>query len=451
MATSLRLFQVRLYEEHLEEASFLYGQCRALLLRQEISWLQLGAFEERLEAHIDALMVGEKLALEVCRRRAVEGDVGELFAAVSVFCRYAEASVLASLLRDLDYSDAERSQAVADALKHELPDAWREHCLHAISQGDGPLLSVLGAVVGHRRLPQAGVLLSALERLSSPAEHRALLWAIGRTRPKGAAAAIRPFLQSTARPVRDAALRALLRLNDPEVAGYLYGLADAPECPHVELGLAGGRSVVSALVEAARAPGASPDVVIALGLLGDLAAVRPLIGLLTVEPLAQSAAEALYVITGALLSSDVRIPETMTEDEMFDDELTVFRQTGAVPGRGDGQPYVSNERRLSRDPSAWTDWLEANAARFSLDRRYRLGQPYDPTVLQQCLSSAHYPQSWRGLAAEELLVRYGTDLPFETDMPVVQQIRVLRDAAAAVAQVARTVEPGCWYVGGRLV
>jgi len=53
MATSPRDFAVRMYDEHLEEASFLYEQRKALLRDPEIPWTRIGDFEERLEAHID--------------------------------------------------------------------------------------------------------------------------------------------------------------------------------------------------------------------------------------------------------------------------------------------------------------------------------------------------------------------------------------------------------------
>ena len=67
--TSIRQFNVELYREHLEEASFLYEQRLAYLHDPEVNWPDLGDWEERFEAHIDALVVGGELALEICRRR----------------------------------------------------------------------------------------------------------------------------------------------------------------------------------------------------------------------------------------------------------------------------------------------------------------------------------------------------------------------------------------------
>ena len=74
MDTSTRAFQIDLYLEHLEEAAFLYEQRKVLRKNAEFSWRAIADFEERLEAHIDALVVGAGLALEICRKRAVEGE-----------------------------------------------------------------------------------------------------------------------------------------------------------------------------------------------------------------------------------------------------------------------------------------------------------------------------------------------------------------------------------------
>ena len=449
MVTSLRQFHVDLYEEHLDEAGFLWEQARAVRRQPDLSWVHAGPFEERLEAHVDALMVGGDAALEVCRRRATEGEPGELFAALCVVCRHGDTATFASLLRSVDYTQSERAQAVTDALKRELPEAWREHCVRAVGQGQGPLVSVLGTVIGYRRLRQSGVIVDVAQRLTGTPQGQ-VLWAIGRTRPPGAVRAIRPALQSADASVRSAAFRAGLRMHDREVMAELFSRPDGPQAMPLEIALCGGRAAVPALVAAAKQPGAAPEVVDALGLLGDLSAVRPLVELLSVETLAESAVEALHVITGAALVTDVQVPDAMSEDEMFEEEVATFRRTGARPGRGDGQPYATTVRQLTVDPGVWEAWLRANASRFKSDRRYRLGREYSPRVLLDCLVSDTFPKAWRGLVADELMVRYGIDVPFEPDLPVVVQQRVLSESAPVVQAGESMVEAGRWYSFGSL-
>jgi uncharacterized protein (TIGR02270 family) len=448
MTTSLRQFRVDLYEEHLDEASFLWEQCRALRLQPDLPWSDVGAFEERLEAHLDALMVGDALALDVCRRRAAEGEAGELYAAFSIFCRYADPSTFGSMLRGVDFEQPERARAIGDALKLELPDAWREHVVRAVGSSPASLLSTLASVIAYRRLPQSDAIVALLP--GTPAGQQVdLLWAIGRTRPAQAMQAIRPLLRSADTTLRDAALHAGLRVQDPESRAAVLALRGAESSPLL-VGLCGDRSAVAGLAAASRMAAAPVPVVVALGLLGDPASVRGLVDLLSVPALAKSAAEALYMITGAELVSDVPVPDEMDDDEMFEDELAEFRKTGKRPGRGDGSPYVTIVRALSTDPAAWDAWLQANASRFRGDRRYRLGREYDPRVLLDCLVSERYPKSYRSLVGDELLVRYGIDVPFEPDFPVSVQWRALRRGAEVVQASASAFEPGRWYCFGSL-
>src|SRR5256884_4238804 len=153
MPTSPHSFAVRMYDEHLEEASFLYEQRKALLRDPEIPWTRIGEFEERLEAHIDALVIGGRLALDIYQKHAKEGDAGELFSAVSVYCRHQDAQLLAETWRVLDYDDPAKTVAVTDALKYELPTAWYPAVQRAIERGDERQVPLLARVCGYRRAP----------------------------------------------------------------------------------------------------------------------------------------------------------------------------------------------------------------------------------------------------------------------------------------------------------
>src|SRR6185436_9196199 len=142
MATSTRSFLIELYREHLEEASFLYEQRLGLLNDPELTWKGIGEFEERFEAHVDGLVVGSDLALDVCKKQAVEGDFGELHAAVRVFCRQNRKDLLLQLLKEVDLEDPQKVRGVADALKHELPEGWQSEFLRIFSTGEEKLLAI---------------------------------------------------------------------------------------------------------------------------------------------------------------------------------------------------------------------------------------------------------------------------------------------------------------------
>lgn len=447
MTTSVRAFRIGLYEEHLEEGSFLYEQRRVLQVDPEMSWMGVGDFEQRLEAHIDALMVGGHLALEVSREHSVAPDPGELFMAVCVFCRHGAAPLLAEVLRGLDYDDSHRVRAVLDALKYELPDSWRAHCLRAVSEGADQLKPLLARVLGYRRVPASAALLPLLEVASSRTKNE-VLWAVGRTREAGAVSAIRPFYDWADRALCSTALRTGLRFHDVNAQRRLYELAPTEQCFPLDFALAGSRSAGAILLEQLSRADPPAEVVTAVGLLGDLSVADQLIRLLTVSPLATAAAEALHVITGAPLFEDVFVPDNLTVDELFDKELRAYRETGELPNRGDGQPFGSRTRRLSVDSNLWGCWLLENATRFKAELRYRMGQPCTAEVLLRCLSSETFPKSYRALVGEELLVRYGIDLPFEVDMPVAWQRAVFEQAAVTMAHSTTVGEPGGWHAFG---
>jgi len=450
MAATYAAFLRQLYEEHLEEASFLYEQRQRLLTDPELTWLEVAEFEERLEAHLDALVIGGDVAAEVCRNRAAQGDAGALFAAACTFCRRLQAPMLANVIKTFDGEDAAKSDALTDALKHELPDDWKDFCVRALATADPRLGAILARTLGYRRLPVAGALLRALET-AAPTAAPSLLWSLGRTGDETAIPAARRFMLADDSATVSAALHAALRLRDHDALISVAAAAPVAESHPIALGLAGDRHSVAALLAAVNGSGRQIDVIVALGLLGDLSAVRPLIGFLRAEPLAGAAADALHVITGAPLFEDVLVPELMTEEELFPAELDAFRERAQLPRRPDGQPFGARVRRLSRDAAVWGDWLTSNASRFHADLRYRNGFLYGPDALLDCLRSPTYPKSFRALAAEELLVRYGVDLQFEADMRVTRQVEILRDAAGPVAEAAQRFDPGRWYFAGRQV
>src|ERR1700685_3553117 len=181
MATSPKAFLIELYEEYLEEASFLYEQRRTLFHNPEITWKKIGDFEERLEGHIDGLVVGDQLAIEVCKRRVAQGDFGELFAATSVFCRQDKRELVLSLLDELDPGDAEKSCALADALKYELTKAWLPDLLLLLARGDPKLAPVLARALGYQRIECGPQLLNAMKRCAASTLPD-IAWALGRIR-----------------------------------------------------------------------------------------------------------------------------------------------------------------------------------------------------------------------------------------------------------------------------
>lgn len=450
MDTSTRAFKIGLYLEHLEEAAFLYEQCNALRKDPKLPWQDLAPFEDRLEAHLDALVIGAGLATEICRKRALEGEAGELFAAVCVFCRHADSDSLAIVFRALDEGEVAKVTAVEDALMRELPEKWADYCGQGIAR-QGLLARVLTNVAGYRRLDLAQHIRPSGE--ASLPDAIAAARALGRIGDAQAVPRLAELMRRPEPALRQAALLAMLRLGSSEALKPCHLLAQRERWPHMPMALGASRAVIEVLLPTLESgqlePAQAGETLIALGLLGELRAVRGLQQALQHEVLAESAAWALQLITGADLFEETFVADEVVEDELFENELKLWREKGQAPLRPDGKPFGSQVVKLSTSPEAWRNWLSANASRFDAALRYRNGEPCTPRALFSNLLDGRLPRSVRLWVGEELRIRYDCNFPFEVDMPVRQQLRALRGVSRWLQQNESHFAAGTWYFAGQ--
>ncbi len=440
-------FRKELYLEHLEEASFLYEQRLSLLEDPELTWRDLHDFEERFEAHIDALVLGEELALAVCRQQAAEGDFGELHAAVRVFCRQDRLDLLDEVFEGLDGEDEERVAAVADALCHELPEKWQASIEKKLKEGNPTFVRIVARVIGYRRIGLSSALADALPQVEK-AVIPDVLWSLGRLRDSSARPLLyKTYLQHEAEDIQAAAALALLRIGEPAAIRYSSDVARRRPWALLPVGLSGGRAHLGLLMDVAASEAVSSECMLALGLLGEISAVEPLLYHLSDESMAADAAVAMYLITGAELFEEVFVPEAIDEDELFEDELERLQSqenevAELVQQRG------TTITRLSQDPETWREWWRTNKARFKSGMRYRIGRPYGPDVLLQNLTSEQSPRLVRRLAAEELVTRYGCDVAFESDMFVARQMQAFAGIESWLERHSGKFEAGRFFVAG---
>lgn len=442
-------FHRGLVAEHIEDVAFLYQHRLVCLAAPSAAWDEVAPIEDRLSAHVDGIASSGQLGLRVAVE-AASGDPGELFAAVSSTCRSRHAAGLGEILQKFDSESPAALRALTNALKYELPEEWRDYCARAVLKGDEKLVASLAHVLGYRRWRADDVLLHRM-KTAGPRALPALLWALGRAGGAGARSVVRTMLGADDRQIAVAAFHAAARLEDVDSLNYLISAAGAQGADTVSLGLVNGSSVTANLLDVVAAGEASVETVTALALIGDLSAVRPLVDLLSVEELAGAAADALYVITGAELYEEVVQVDPVDEDGLFEDELAIYRATGELPRRPDGEPFGTKVRRLTRDATAWNDWLSQSASRFTAGRRYRLGKPSSPAVSLECLLSKTFPKAYRPWIVEELHICYRVDVPLECDMFVASQRRLLATAAMSISRLDGSFQQGQWYFAGRLI
>lgn len=448
MATSNRAFLVELYEEYLAEASFLYEQRLSLFTNPEISWMKIGEFEERLEAHIDGLVVGGPLAMEVCKRRVEKGDFGELHAAVRVFCRQNQKDQVFFSLMTTDLEDAERVGAATDALKFELPLSWH-HDTRRLLETNPELAPLLIPALACKRADAVKKIPRILR--SIPAKYAPdVIYAAGCYGDFSVQAEVSSFLNHSEPDIRRAAAVALLKLGDEQVMRQCLQQARTSAWPLIPLGLAGSRSAARNLLETVASHEADEDWAIGLGLLGDIASVPALLSSLSNPILASAAAKSLDLITGARITEKAFIPESLEEDELLEAEREKLRR-GELPLRGDGKAFGKTSVRLSQKKENWAGWWTDNSSQFQTGVRYRHGKPYSLKSLLEILECPDTPYRLRQLAYEELAIRYAMDVPFEADMFVSDQTRALAQIDQWIQANNGRFAEGAWYFHGNLM
>jgi hypothetical protein len=348
------------------------------------------------------------------------------------------------VLEQLGPEDKEKLQALVDAMKYELPADWQDDFISLLQTDDEQLCSLVATVVGYRRIPAGGDLVQALRRFQPVP----LVWAIGRLRERSATSLLLPALRYEDEAVCYAAAFTLLRLGERQAVDRCREIASKKGWAVIPLALGGGLPAMSVLLYIAQSDEAKPDALLALGLLGESSAVPLLLEKLGGEH-AEATAQALNLLSGAELYERVFISDEVNEDELYPDELEAFKKEGQVPQKPDGTPYGEWVTRLSQKPEEWSEWWGRNSHLFQPGVRYRNGRSFSPACLLENLQHEKTPHRIRQLAYEELVIRYDVDFPFEADLFVAEQLRILNDMAQWVAANDRLFTPGEWYFAGK--
>jgi hypothetical protein len=241
----------------------------------------------------------------------------------------------------------------------------------------------------------------------------------------------------------------LIRLGDYQAVRHGLLVAQLRPWPVVALGIGGDHTAVNVLIDIAKSDKVTDDVLIALGMLGDLRAVSTVFNCLSNPERAMAAAVALQTVTGASLYEHTFVPAAIDPNELFPAERKKYEETGEPPKRPDGRPFGQNVTQLSVKPDVWRAWLSEHKAQFVPSWRYRHGKPLSPSASLESLQDEHTPNPVRALICDELVVRYRANVALEVDMPVLEQRRHLAELARWVEGNSKKFTPGVWYFAGR--
>lgn len=381
--------------EHLKEAGFLWAQRERALRSPGLVLADVEiAIEDRLLAHLDALLLlgprGEPLLREALQR----ADPGPAAAAAYLLLEQGEAGV-AAVLQRLGTATGALSVGLERAL--ELCGApGLEPQLLAAAAGAAPSAPLLRALAA-RRLelwPQLGPWLADADpEVRAAAVHVAA--ASGQASCPGR---IIQALSDPAPPVRAAALAAGLGLGLRAALDGARALSsgDGEDAAQALLTLALAGEA-SPLVSAAGAGSLRSVATWALGFTGDVRAADACVELMHEPELAPMAGEAFAALTGITIAGDLMAnePEPEPEEEIAQLHADAQDALGPYPGGSTELP--------TPDCDAVEDCWAFARARFDPSQRYLAGRPFGLAAVVDALERS--PMRRRGPLALALAAR----------------------------------------------
>jgi hypothetical protein len=377
-------------------------------------WAGRAVAEQRLLSRVDALAaVGEPFwpgLVKQLERPVV--DAGLWWANLFFFGSLAGPDALDQVLRLLRLAPLDLPEvrnAAADALSF-APHRGLSEALRPFLRGGAPERRWLAVTALSRRGALNVDELQLGARDSDEAVVEATARALGHARGQLNPAILRMLLYRPEEAVVRAALetafiwraragfvrvRALCEERRPDFAQAAVFLALGSDGKDFEL-----------LVHAAQE--GSEWAVRALGWLGDLRAVDPLLEVLGEDKRSAAALEALQQLTGASIGED----GAPTRDETA---AQPFTPTYLPPEVG----------LLSRDRTAWSAWWEKHRSRAKAGARFRLGHLWGPDDNFRSMEAAASHREERWWSYLELCVRLGESAPFDPAAFVRQQRRQL--------------------------
>jgi len=372
MRTSPILWDI--YEEHLAEAAFLWGQWEQALLASNYTLDEVAAGpEERLLAHLDGLVLGAQPVAERLLVPALSGDdPGASFAAAWSLLQAEHADHFDEVAQAL-FGAEEPPKRAALARAFELcprPDL-PERLLPRLTSSPPALQACLVDAISARgaqateRLP-----LQTMSTSPDPATLAAVLRALQRKPDPAMSALVSASLGCLDVAQRDAAIEAAVQLQLPGVREQCRRLLEletpSPRLPLAYLALHGEARDQSDLLARLTDARLAPDVVWALGFSGSLPASERLLALLDDEKLAPLAAEAFATISGLPIDGAMRKPgQAASLFDPFDPDAPV--------------PEVKPEDDLPLpNPAPIREWWQSHKSTLDPNLRYVLGRPVDP-------------------------------------------------------------------------
>lgn len=377
-------FQLDLFDEHIEECSFLMEQIA--FIRDEPEDFYEDAIEEewRFHRHFNALMGGGDLADQRCLEILAGADWGALATAVMVLEQRAQTTLLLDGLANLDGNDSDVAHGLFMAWLLTPPAEGFQNRWNHLADVNPGLLAPLSRAGAWLREP---AMTSEIHATAPSPDESALL-----TRARGR---LRGRADDPATLAPAFALEVALMQGHPRAIDLAREAFEQEPSPW--LAFAGNASDASRFAELIADPTQSELGFLGTAMLGLPHQIPLLLDLL--ETHGHAAHRALQFMTGLTVGS--------SDDDQDPGELTV----------------------------AWRDAIAPHMDAWLSLPRLRRGRPWSATHLLDDLTTGTQPNWTRRWLTTEIRIRFGIDIPLEWEFWSQQWQSTLNRFAATQPQI----------------
>jgi 3-oxoacyl-[acyl-carrier-protein] synthase-1 len=407
-----------------EECAFRYQQRADLtdaLVDGDLpkSWTPIARAEDQLDIITSGMGEIGPRAATATAERVDPGEPGTLYAAVRTQLEGGDVDGAVALAATFVPEGAPLAEAALNAFKHARSSAaLPPRAVPALLAGRPELAGVALELATATGTPFAHHLSTGQVGALADAQTLPFIRAVGRTMAVSAAKQLDRFAASSNPEIRREAVVSALLLGAPNLVDWLLkGGAATDPALILPASLVCDRQRARHICELAGSH-ATPDGFLALGLLGDPAAVP--------------------LLLEALAGDNAFIAATALE--------LMFGESPKEPGKRSDEDPSAPDRPvswLSLRPDAWEAVARTTLRRHPAGARLRAGQPSAPSATVRLLQAPHLGDEPRRWLALELALRYGTRPVPDTSAFV----RVQRDTWAALAAAQVTLPAGSWAIG----
>jgi uncharacterized protein (TIGR02270 family) len=362
-------------EEHFEELQFLWGQRQTALRSPRYTMRELSALEERIEAHVQGLLVAGEQMIGLVEEGLSGDDPLLAFAAAYALLRLKSEAAGKRVIEAFAQAKEGQLDGIREALCLAQDAALLPQLRQMLSSSPPPIAVAAAEVMGFQRPP--GI---AREQWNKFLNHeddavRQAAWRAARLDIPQPEATYRVAFQDKSPDVQREALMAAAWGRQPWLLEHCRKIAGKSTPENIDgllvLAILGKPQDLYLMLDAGKAAGLGPQRFRVLGAFGHPAVMEMVLkGIGDKDPLtAVAAGQAFTKITGADIESDKRVQVPPADGHEPDEFEKEFLDEVKLPDLDRARAHWSKVRDQFSKGSRWCRGLDlSNAGREILDR-----------------------------------------------------------------------------------